>query len=579
MNLALYTYTAGNNHAPTGILFHSAPPLLTEIARTALGFSQASSPAGANTVLFAVGKWQNQGDTSALFCIGGDLAGNEGSGQYISRVPGSDGTSGNVGGWHLMWGFPVWAAQTNAGAAGAFIQRTNVSPGPIEFGGFQQSSTSQRNSPYVMDLIQTPNNAPTTGYTIGGECADNSSSSFAYITSSSFSGTGCRWNTLWACCNTSAQTIIGTFPTVQTSWSANTQITQTVINNNVTIPMQFLNVPPIMRVATSLSTAIAANTNVTVPLTGPQLDPLSGFSGNTWVVPVSGVYLVHGIINFNKPTSGDTYAGIRVSGGTIYWGPTHTVSGASITTVRTQVTRMLDLVAGDAISLIAFNSVASSLNNAGPCRLLAKWMAPIAGTSGTVSFTPPDMWFRWQAGMSGGTLPSFFTKYIGNDVNFLLNRPYLIAKQGTAQTGLGVGTWATLQMTPTGLVHSSAGDNYGGWTVAGTLNYYTAQVPGWYLVLVNGTQTSPATPSVHAAGIGYYTSTGAAQGSTTPDVYQIIASNTSTNLPGADAIGLYYLNTGDRVAPMYQEVSGAATWSTTVSAGHQSAFGVVWVSE
>lgn len=574
----MYTYTAGNNHAPTGILFHSAPPLLTEVAHSALGFSQASTASGASseTVLFSTGNWQNQGDTSAIFSIGGDRAGSEGTGQYISRVPGSDGTAGTQGGWHFIWGFPVWSAQTNAGAAGAFIQQTNVSPGVIVTGGFQQSSTAQRNSPYVFDLVLAA--APNTGYALGGLCADASTNSFAYVTTSSFSGTGCRFNALWACCNiTAGQTAVTPMPTPQVAWTASTQVTNTLLNGSISNALQFLNVPPSLRCGTALSTAIAANTPTLVPLTSPQLDPFAGFSSNTYTVQVSGVYLVHGYVVYSKPTSGDTYAGINVNG-TVYYGPSYTVTGAAVTTVQSQVTRLLDLQAGDTVKLFAFATTATTLNSGQPCRLIVKWMAPIAGSSGSVSFTSPDMWFRWQAGTAGSSTPAQFTKAIGNDTNFLLNRPYLIAHQTSAQTALTPGSWITLTMTDTGLVHGSAGDNYGGWTT-GASNHYSAVVPGWYLVVVNGVQASPATPSVHEAGIGYFTPTGSNQGSTSPDVYQIIASNTSTQLPGADAIGLYYLNTGDRVSPMYQEISGANPYATTVSSGHQSSFGVVWVSE
>jgi hypothetical protein len=43
------------------------------------------------------------------------------------------------------------------------------------------------------------------------------------------------------------------------------------------------------------------------------------------------------------------------------------------------------------------------------------------------------------------------------------------------------------------------------------------------------------------------------------------------------AIGLYYLGVGDYLQPVAQQIGG--TWGTYVTGGHNSTFGVCWVSE
>lgn len=577
LNVSMYTYTAGNNHAPTGILFHSLPPMLSEIAYTSLGFSQTSTPTGASSEknLFANAKWQNIVDVSALYSIGGDRAGSQGSCQYISRVPGSDGTVGGQGGWHLIWGFAMWAHQTNAGGAGALIARTNVSPANLAYGGFQLASTSQNNSSYVLDFIQTA--APTSGYTLAGICADNSSGSFSYITSASLAGTASRFGVLWGCTLSGTQSLINGVPVAQEVWYPTTQVTSALVNNSIQYPFQFLNFPPALRVSTALSTSLTGGSVTSIAVSSPQLDSYSAFNSNTYTVPQTGVYLVYGLVSYTNVGANYCYAGVSVNGSN-FFGPAHTYTGGSATVTRAQMVRLMDLQAGDSVKLIGFSSTATTLSNSVGCRLTMRWMAALATANSSVSFTQPDAWYRWQAGTPGDALPSIFTTAVGNDVNFLVQRPYLLATQGTSQTSLSAGVWQPLLMAPTGAVHSSAGDNYGGWvSISGTVNYYQAVVPGWYLAILSAKQEAPTTASTHAAGIGYYDSTGTAQGST-PDLYQLIASNNTTGRAGAEAIGLYYLRTGDQLKPYYNEVSGNA-YSTSVASGFNSTFGVVWVSE
>jgi hypothetical protein len=594
LNTALYTYSPGNNHAPTGILFHAMPPMLTEVARAAFGFAQSSSPTGASseTPLVGSGYWQNSCDTSAVFSIGADLAGAEAYGAFTAAVPGSSGSASTgiggsaaaAGGWHLFWGFPMWAKQTNTGAAGALIQGVTggtATGGNITFGGFQRSSTSFNNASYVLDLLNSTEGTVSSGWALAGICADASSNTFAYATSSALAGTASRLGALWACGNSGSLPVIGTLPVIQSAWAGTTPVTSSVLNNSITSTLQFLNLQPSFRVATAVSPSILAGSTTAITLGTAQLDTHSGWNSvaATYTVPVTGVYLVHGclsVVNFSG-TGNSIYAGVRV--GTVNtYGPAYTQAGGSASVLRAQITRLLDLQAGDAVQLTALATANAGLSNSEPTRFLMKWMAALAGSSNSAAWTVPDLWYRWQAGAPGSSLPSLFTQYVGNDLNFLINRPYFLGYQSTAQSGLSAATWYTVQMgSAAGIIHASAGDNYGGW-VSGTANRYAAQVPGWYLATLMVSQASPNANATHAAGISYYTSGTIAQ-STTPDMFQVITSDTATAIPGAEAIGLYYLDAGDYLQPEINQLGGNATYSTSVSAGHQSTFGVVWVSE
>jgi len=207
-------------------------------------------------------------------------------------------------------------------------------------------------------------------------------------------------------------------------------------------------------------------------------------------------------------------------------------------------------------------------------RLVVVWMSAIASSNGSLSFTPPDTGYRWQAGTSYAALVSAFQTHLTNDVSFLIQRPYLLAYQATAQTGLSANAFHTITMdTVGGFVHNSAGDPYGGWNT-GSGGYYAAPVDGWYLVVAGFSQSALA--SGNASCIAAILQSPA--GAQTPDWYQHVSTNSTILTPGAEAVGVYYLRAGDTVQPQYQQ-QATATFSTAVSAGHQSSFSVMWLSE
>jgi hypothetical protein len=149
----------------------------------------------------------------------------------------------------------------------------------------------------------------------------------------------------------------------------------------------------------------------------------------------------------------------------------------------------------------------------------------------------------------------------------------LLAYQTTAQNSLTQNAYHVINMNNVGgIVHNSPGDSYGGWNTSTSV--FTAPIDGWYLAVATYTQSVPSTPP--ASCIAAIAQTPA--GSSSPDVYQHISANSTTLEPGGDAIGLYYLRAGDTVQPQYMQQNGGA-FNTIVTTGHQSTFGLVWLSE
>jgi hypothetical protein len=581
LNTNLYTYIPGNNFTPNGILFLGNRQLLFDVLNIAGTVTVNSSTAGTFTSLTGgtLG-WANFFDSAALFGGGGDTQWLAASGRYNPAIPGSGGTAGLQGGYHLIWGYPNFSGTTNAGGSGAALNEN----GSIIPGGFQLSSTAHNNGPYVMDIVSTSSAQFTS---LQAWCSDSSANTFNLENMGGitldWSGQQTRFYGLSVCISTNNQTPVTANPPVPTTWANNSFVDSSVINGlGIVSPLEFAYNPPIFRVGTGLGTAITANTNTLIPLSTAQIDPWSGWSSGSsaYTVPAAGAYLVHGLVFYTSGSTGTFLAGIRVNGATIFWGPMY-VGGA--TGVRScQVTRLLDLNAGDTVQLYTLTNNNNTLSSASQSRLHAVWMSSLANSNGSVSWTVPDTGFRWQAGTPGGViapalasnLTTQFQTHLTNDLSFFLQRPYLLAWQSSAQTGLSQNAFHTYTFdTLGGIVHASAGDNYGGWT-SGASNKYTAQVNGWYLVQGTFVQSAPgATASLEAA------INPSPPGASSPDIYQHMSTTTAAASPGAEAIGVYYLRAGDSVTPQYQQQDGGATFNTNVTGGHQSSFGVVWLCE
>ena len=203
-------------------------------------------------------------------------------------------------------------------------------------------------------------------------------------------------------------------------------------------------------------------------------------------------------------------------------------------------------------------------------------------TGGVLSFTPPLTSFHWFAGLPATDLLAYLNEHLGNDLNFLVNRPYFTGYQKTAQTGLTNGSWYAVTIdTPGGLVHGNPGDNYGGWSSSS--NSYVAQQPGWYLVIAEVYASVPtAATGFLSAGINC-PSSGGVNPTTGPDQYQTVffPTDSGTIYPGAFAMGMYYLAVGESVQPMIRATNWGGSWGTAVktSPAVASQFGCFWLAE
>jgi hypothetical protein len=567
MNTALYTYSPGNAYTPTGILFHANRPLLVESLGSAR--TQASSSTGTVTSLNGNNLWRNYFDSSALFGPGADAQFTGGTGQFNPNVPGTAGAAGTPGGLYLVWGFPAFAATTNAGGSGAALLENGTSVG----GGQQLSSTVNQNCAYALDLVAATQNQRTA---LQGYCADASGSGYAYVANTTdYSGNATRFYGAWA--GTGNFSTITSVP-APPSWTSTSSVTSALLNGAaIGLPFSLLDNPPALRAGAALSTSIPASANTTVPVNATTVDTANAFNGTThaYTVPLTGVWLVHGSIHYASGSTGALYAGIGIASAVV-WGPAYSSAGSGSTTC--QVVKLLDLNAGDAVTLVTNSTGSNSLGSGAQSRLIMTWLGALAGSNGSVAWKPPDTSYRWQAGLSGSALVAAFQSHLTSDISFLLNRPYLLNYQGTAQTGQVSGAFNTVTMnaSPAGIVHGSAGDNYGGWNSSS--GWYAAQVPGWYLVAGGYKQSSLASSASCRAAI--YQSPG---GASAPDWYQYVAASATGGVfPGAEAIGLYYLHTGDVVQPQYQQQGGGVTYSTidnTAHPGHGCTFSLVWICE
>ena len=390
-----------------------------------------------------------------------------------------------------------------------------------------------------------------------------------------------------------------TAPSPQASWTG--PLTSAALNGpgGPSQALTFLNNPPAMRVAEGLTTSIpnSAITPVTFPTNpwvAPGIDTYNAFLSLTgaYNVPVSGLYLAFACFPFTANTTGSRYAGFQVTSATTaattttqFAGPAYsavTVSGAPTSACAM---RVLDLQNTDSVTPLAYQNSGGSLalTDGAPGYASRFGMLYLSNLSsgGVSSLTPPQTSFHWYAGIPPSALAGYMNQHLGNDLAFLIGRPYFTGYQGTAQTGLANGSWNAVTIdTPGGLVHGSAGDNFGGWNASG--NYYAAQVPGWYLVMceVYASLPSAATGFIYA-GINCPTSGGISP-TASPDQYQtMFAPATTGPHPGAAAIGVYYLAKGEYVQPMIKCANWGGNYSTAVGTNPTvaSQFSVLWICE
>jgi hypothetical protein len=384
------------------------------------------------------------------------------------------------------------------------------------------------------------------------------------------SGWASRLMAHWASVYSSNGSVVGSLPAPLSNWTNTTPITSSFLNGNTGLrgPLRFLNSPPLARAQATGTQALVATTNTTLNLTASSGFNLYGnFASNTYTVPFNGLYFVHGSAGIGS-ISGNFKVGVKINGGTTYWGPRSPApSAGAFTATKTQI---FSLNAGDTITLQAQATTAATTGTVAVPRLVVLYV----GAKGTPSPLPtvPDTTFLWTAG-TPGPVTSALNAHVANDLTFLIQRPYLLAYQTVAQN-VPVTSATSINMdTVGGIVHSDAGDNYSGWS--NTFSSYAAPRSGWYLCVEEIFFTTPtltSTPSV----VGLIELS--VHGTDSFDRYQQQSMVTIADGSGATAVSYYYLRAGDTIKPGVATYDSTATTLAT-STVENSHFELVWLGE
>ena len=593
MNLALYT-TAGALNTPQGILLMAQRPMSFEVigeAGSVLTFD--SGPDGVRTVIADAGT--NQPAVTILDTAG--YYGQSTDGVYWAATytftPAVIGTRGDgvtPGGWTIVCHFIPIAndVSTTTDGLGADLDSGGT---VICSGSRQKINYANDGCPFFLDLQNT------TGVTLQPSVTIVDSSSTPAIprcNATDSSGETPRFFTIWAGISDfgispsyGQPALPAPYPGPYTSATTigTSGIPDVDVNSaaGITAVVNFLASPPMFRVNVLSSQSIANNSAVQVGLTGAtvDVDNYSGFSASpsTYTIQRAGLYLAHCAVPFSANGTGTRRCGLKINGGTTYWGPGYAaiVAGETIAT-KTQI---FSFDEGDTIELICEQNSGGSLDLADgdESRMFLAWLG-LEGTPSTL-WTPPDPSFRWAAGTPAAQLPGLFQQHLANDLGFLTSRPYLMAYQTQAQTGFSDNSWNTVVLdTVGGIIHSDEGDNYSGWG-SGSSNYYEAQAAGWYLVVAEFFASYP-TGSAQSLRAGIYTTTsGGRTPSATPDRYQELFPSQADWEPGATVCGLYYLDVGEFIFPQIygENYVSSGTWGTATDTGVNSHMEIIWMGE
>ena len=572
MNIAMYS-ADGTALKPNGVLFQSLGRLFLESGGS-VTLASATSAAGHRNIL--TGTVTSYNGFMALDSAGYFNATSDGtpySGayyRYLPAVPGSSGTMTAAGGIVLaghVCPVSTTATQEAVGAGFAAVD-----------GARQKSNGSFYSIPFCLDLTATQGGTITPSVTI----TDSASAAAATVSQppqTDLSGALPRFQVLWAGPETAQAAAYGTLPSPspQVTWTSGSTVTAALMNGTAGIAgaLNFLNSAPLLRAHGTAAQSVpnTVPSLLAIGTVSADIDPYAGWSGtaSTWTAPRDGIYLLHGVAPWSPNATGQRMAGIAVNG-TIFWGPGY--QAATVAGVGSTKTQMFSLLAGDTVRLYGWQNSggALTLDSARQAYLLGAWLgAP--GTAAT-SFEPPDPTFRWQAGTPGPNLPALFTQHAGQDLAFLTWRPYLLAWQGTAQSGFANNASPQIVMdTFTGLIHGDNTDPWAGWA-GGTVSAWAAPKPGWYLLTGELTATVPSTTTscqvtaaAHAA-----TSGGRTPASTTDQAQGMFASTSAAAPAGATLLGLYYLAQGEQISFwLFGGNYTATTWGTsahgTVSSG------------
>lgn len=558
----------GEEFYSTGIRFHARKPIYASCNGTATASNIGNN--AWNPAYDASGGSQGtsliRADTGSLMGAWWDpnITGNI----RMSSLNAGGGLPLVQGGVGLMFGHVAWGP--NGGAVGAGLGLSSGSSGAGNPGTLQAANSARNMVTFVCDILDGNSQR----WTIFAY--NNTGGTAAPLTSPLADGSGrcSRLHAQWASVYPANGFTVLSGANPATGWTNSSVLNAALLNSNTGIRnvLRQMNMPPLLRAPQTSTQGLTANTNTTVTLGSPTYDTYSGLSGNTYTVPFSGVYLVHGYVGCQN-FSGNLRAGVKINGGTTYWGPDSPMaSGNHGTATKTQ---LLSLVAGDTITLQALATAAATTSSIWAPRLLVYQICQ--RTIVVPSVTLPDTTYRWAAG-TPGPISTLFNQHVANDLVFLMTqRPYALTYQNTAQTGIAMNTPTTVVMqSNTGIVHGENTDRWNAFNT--TTGVFTAPVNGWYLAVW---EVFLAAPTLTATPVVIATIQPTPSGLAGWDQYQEQnMATTSSPVPGATGMAYYYLRAGDTITPGVQtQDSSATTIATQVGTGINSSFGIVWVGE
>lgn len=560
----LYRYN-GMEFVPNGIQFHANRPVYSSIAALA-GVSATSgnwirafdSPGVTLSGIFA--------DTGGKY---GAFADNDNSGNIMMGIAGGGGLPTSPGGLAMVTGVgPMWPASGGGGLVANGLDLYSGITGSTIGGTEQAVLTGVRSAPFFLDIIDgNVQRWALWGYNGSGGTM-TPSAPFARDGSGYATRLGAHWVSVYPA---NGHTVTSA-PAPVSSWSSGSTINAATLNGNTGIRdvFRYLNMPPLLRAHKTASQSLSASTNNVITLGGVDYDTYGGWSTGTatYTVPFDGLYLVHGFVTVGALGASTMATGVLING-TAYNGPRMGKSGLGNTSaIKTQI---FSLRAGDTIQLYANPGAAvSTVTGVYAPRLIVLNV----GSIGTPSPLPtvPNPSYRWTAG-TPGDLSTLFNAHIANDLTFLVQRPYLLSYQSSAQSGIAMSTDTAVTMdTVQGIVHSDSSDNYSGWD--STNKRYVAPRDGWYLAVEEVFLAQPSLSTTPWVCAELQVVPG---GTYAWDQYQAQFMS-GANFPGATAVGYHYLRAGDTIQPGVITVSSSSTTiSTAVAATTNSHFECVWL--
>lgn len=563
LNGELYR-TGGALFAPNGTGFHGQRPIYKSFGKSPAFGSSAWTFIGGNTAPF-VFTWPVLADTGAMF--GHRLDPVQG-GSILLNVPNSGGALGSAGGLGVVTLTTTFGTGLNTNVGAGMSPLSGILPDSQ--GTVQNANQSYNSAPWALDIMDlNPSSGPIGAWALQGGAN-------AIVPPSATDGSGgglSRFGAHWASVYPANGATVSAIPALTASYTDSTPLTAALMNANIQQLMSLLNMPPLLRVAATGTTSVPNGTATVINFPAATWDTYGGWnsSTDTYTVPLPGIYLVAGFAPFGDIGNCHIAAAADINGTTI-WGPSVTaVSGLTSAAGKAGI---FDLNAGDTVKLQAFQGSGTTQS----CQAGSIFVVLYLGAQGIASPVPstPDENYSFIAGTPGSRMAGLLTQHVGNDLNFLLNKPYFLGYQATAQNNASEGVSKALAIdTIKGLIHGIAGDPWGGWNAPALK--WAAPVSGWYMAVEEIFAIPPTQPNATCAAALAVSPAGA----NTPDFYQQNNCAAGVTSTGACAVGYYYLRAGDTVQPMFWENGFFNTGAvgTNVATGINSHFEVVFLGE